>query len=53
MYLLTATKGERVVKLERPDVPTAYTSARRLRALGWETKVEPLAIQNKAARGSV
>lgn len=47
MYTLTATKDGKVVKLDRPDVPSAYASARRLRALGWKTEVKPIASLNK------
>jgi len=38
-YLILAVEGRRIVKLQRPDVPTAFAAARRLRELGWSVKV--------------
>lgn len=40
MYLLIAVKAGKVVRIHHPDVASAFASARRLRALGWETKVK-------------
>ena len=38
-YLVLASRAGRHVRLERHDVPTAFATCRRLRALGYHTRV--------------
>ena len=50
-YTIEATRGAERVRLDRPDPPSAFATARRLRAMGWTVVVsDPYAEPASSSR---